>query len=64
MRNTPDLWREHFPFPKADQHKYDRGHVVVSGGGIECTGASCLAANAALRASYCQMLCMAKVQAA
>lgn len=49
MKNTPDLWLEHFPFPKAGQHKYDRGHVVVSGGNIECTGASCLAANAALR---------------
>lgn len=49
MKNTPDLWLEYFPFPKADQHKYDRGHVVVSGGNIECTGASCLAANSALR---------------
>ncbi len=49
MKNAPDLWLPHFPFPKADQHKYDRGHVVVSGGNVECTGAACLAANAALR---------------
>ena len=49
MENIPALWLNHFPFPNASQHKYDRGHVVVSGGGIACTGAACLAATAALR---------------
>lgn len=49
MQNTPELWLKDFPFPKEEQHKYDRGHVVVSGGGVECTGAACLAAIAALR---------------
>lgn len=49
MINHPDLWLSHFPFPKINQHKYDRGHVVVSGGDLECTGAACLAATAALR---------------
>lgn len=49
MKNTPDLWLKHFPFAKAEQHKYDRGHVIVSGGNIYCTGAACLAALSALR---------------
>lgn len=49
MKNTPDLWLKNFPFPRDEQHKYDRGHVVVSGGGLECTGATCLAAITALR---------------
>lgn len=49
MKNTPELWLKSFPVPKEIQHKYDRGHVVVSGGGMECTGAACLAATAALR---------------
>lgn len=49
MQNTPQLWLSEFPFPKNEQHKYDRGHVMVSGGGMDCTGAACLAATAALR---------------
>lgn len=45
--NTPGLW--HYPWPKAEGHKYARGHcVVVSGGGAH-TGAARLAARAALR---------------
>ena len=50
MDNDPNLWVRKFPFPQKTQHKYNRGHVVVSGGGVECTGAACLAAKAALRA--------------
>lgn len=48
-KNTSDLWFKDFPFPKDSGHKYNRGYVVVSGGAIDCTGAACLAANAALR---------------
>lgn len=49
LQNTPELWVEDFPFPEREKHKYDRGHAVVAGGGLECTGASKLAAMAALR---------------
>ena len=45
--NSPALW--HYPWPKAEGHKYSRGHcVVVSGAGAH-TGAARLAARAALR---------------
>lgn len=48
FENTPALWLNSFPFPRADMHKYDRGHVVVYGGN-DRTGAACLAAHAAQR---------------
>ncbi|MEJ8574668.1 NAD(P)H-hydrate dehydratase [Microbaculum marinum] len=47
--NGPQLWRQHFPAPQADGHKYDRGHAVVVSGGPWNTGAARLAAGAALR---------------
>lgn len=47
--NEPALLREHFPRPGADDHKYVRGHAVVAGGGLACTGATRMAAYAALR---------------
>jgi hydroxyethylthiazole kinase-like uncharacterized protein yjeF len=37
------------PKPNAASNKYSRGFVLVAGGGLECTGASRLAAMAALR---------------
>lgn len=50
---TPDtakaLWLPHFPWPKADGHKYSRGHALVIGGPLERSGAAKLAATAALR---------------
>lgn len=49
-RNTPALWCELFPWPRIDTHKYQRGHAVVVSGPASATGATRLAANAALRA--------------
>jgi len=46
--NNPDLWIGYFPQPQLNFNKYDRGHVVVLGG-VEMTGASRLAAQAAQR---------------
>lgn len=48
--NEPALWRDRFPFPKIDGHKYDRGHTVVVSGPAHATGAARLAGRAALRA--------------
>jgi NAD(P)H-hydrate epimerase len=45
--NTPALWR--YPWPKAEDHKYARGHCVVVSGPAHATGAARLAARAALR---------------
>jgi NAD(P)H-hydrate epimerase len=47
--NRPALWREHFPRPRPDGHKYTRGHAVVVSGPAECTGAARLGARGALR---------------
>ena len=47
--NGPDLWGAVYPRPKADQHKYDRGHAVVVAGPPENGGAARLGAQAALR---------------
>lgn len=48
--NDVGLWRASFPVPKADGHKYARGHAVVCSGGLASTGAARLAARGALRA--------------
>lgn len=48
--NEPALWRHLFPVPRAEGHKYDRGHAVVMSGPMHATGAARLAAKAALRA--------------
>ncbi|WP_375338264.1 NAD(P)H-hydrate epimerase [Chelatococcus sambhunathii] len=48
--NRPELWRAAFPEPRIDGHKYSRGHVAVWSGPLLATGASRLAATAALRA--------------
>lgn len=47
--NQPELWRDKFPRPARHGHKYDRGHVVVVSGPMHATGATRLAARAALR---------------
>jgi len=46
--NGPALWRDRFPWPRLDGHKYDRGHAIVVGG-TAITGAARLAGRAALR---------------
>ena len=47
--NSPDLWLPHFPWPQPAGNKYDRGHAMIAGGPLQSTGASRLAAYAALR---------------
>ena len=44
----PD-WLDRFPLPGRDQHKHDRGHVLVLAGRRHATGAARMAARAALR---------------
>ena len=48
-RNGRDLWLSLFPWPALNAHKYARGHTVVAGSELAATGASRLAARAALR---------------
>src|SRR3954471_9971327 len=48
--NAPALWRDCFPVPRIEGHKYSRGHTVVVSGGLSTTGAARLAARGALRA--------------
>jgi hydroxyethylthiazole kinase-like uncharacterized protein yjeF len=50
FENIPELWREAFPVPRIDGHKYARGHAVAISGDMAATGAARLAARGALRA--------------
>lgn len=50
FENVPELWREPFPVPRIEGHKYARGHAVVVSGELAATGAARLAARGALRA--------------
>ena len=47
FENGPALWR--YPWPRSENHKYDRGHCVVVSGPAHATGAARLAARGALR---------------
>jgi hydroxyethylthiazole kinase-like uncharacterized protein yjeF len=49
FENLPALWRQSFPVPQHQGHKYDRGHAVVMSGPSWSTGAARLAARGALR---------------
>lgn len=46
--NDPACWLEAYPWPRADGHKYDRGHALIVGGET-LTGAARLAAAACAR---------------
>lgn len=46
--NVPGLWSGDFPWPRAEDHKYTRGHAIIAGGPA-MTGAGRLAAWAARR---------------
>lgn len=46
--NSPELWCQHYPWPRLEGHKFHRGHAVVFGG-ESTTGASRLTARSALR---------------
>ncbi len=46
--NNPRLWVDRFPWPRLEEHKYSRGHAVVTGG-QHMTGAAQLAARSAQR---------------
>src|ERR1700744_1068023 len=48
--NVPQYWREAFPVPQVDGHKYARGHALIVSGDIAATGAARMAARGALRA--------------
>ena len=48
MENHPTLWVSHFPIPHPESHKYQRGHLLLTGGAMMC-GAARLAARAARR---------------
>ena len=50
FENIPGLWRNKFPVPRAEGHKYDRGHAAIVSGPMWSTGAARLAARSALRA--------------
>jgi NAD(P)H-hydrate epimerase len=48
FENTPTLWLHRFPWPRPQDHKYRRGHLLILGGEL-MTGASRLAARGARR---------------
>lgn len=47
--NDPRLWKDCFPIPQLQDHKYSRGHVLVVSGDTCHTGAARLGASGALR---------------
>jgi NAD(P)H-hydrate epimerase len=48
--NRPAIWRDRYPRPHLEAHKYTRGHAIVVSGPAESTGAARMGARAALRA--------------
>jgi NAD(P)H-hydrate epimerase len=48
LENLPQNWLSKWPHPKAESHKYARGHVLINGG-YPMTGAARMAALAAAR---------------
>ena len=50
FENIPQTWRQSFPVPRIDGHKYARGHTIVVSGDLAATGAARMSARGALRA--------------
>src|ERR1700675_2743430 len=50
FENVPAFWRQSFPVPPIDGHKYARGHALVVSGDMAATGAARMSARGALRA--------------
>ena len=50
MVNIPFIWKDSFPTPDYNSHKYSRGHCAVFSGPSTSTGAARLAAHASARA--------------
>jgi hydroxyethylthiazole kinase-like uncharacterized protein yjeF len=50
FENIPQFWRQSFPVPQIDGHKYSRGHTIVVCGEITATGAARMSARGCLRA--------------
>src|SRR5664279_5981099 len=50
FENIPQGWRQSFPVPRIDGHKYARGHTIVVSGDLAATGAARMSARGALRA--------------
>ncbi len=47
--NSPSIWIKDFRIPNAESCKYSRGHSLIHGGGLSCSGAAKLTAISALR---------------
>ena len=47
--NDPDLWQSGLPRPSITGHKFQRGHVLLRGGGLIHAGAARLSAQSALQ---------------
>ena len=50
FENIPQTWRQWFPVPRIDGHKYARGHSIIVSGDLAATGAARMSARGALRA--------------
>src|ERR1700704_3313745 len=50
FENVPQYWRNAFPVPKIDGHKYARRHTIVVSGDMAATGAARMTACGSLRA--------------
>src|SRR5674476_217353 len=50
FENIPQTWRQSFPVPRIDGHKYARGHSIVVSGDLAATGAARMSARKAPRA--------------
>jgi NAD(P)H-hydrate epimerase len=49
FENSPHLWGHAYRWPRAEAHKYARGHCLILSGPAHATGAARLAARGALR---------------